>query len=84
MFHFHSKDNKNNLFCRSIITEIFLIKTKKNTGLTNLQIVKKTLSLSILVLPLLIINNSFLNLYIKIKYTISQYWPTHKIPLFIS
>ena len=43
MFYFHSKNNKNNLFCRSIktITDMFLIETKKNTGLKKIIVGKK-------------------------------------------
>ena len=43
MLYFHSKNNKNNLFCRSIktITDIFLIETKKNTGLKKIIVGKK-------------------------------------------
>ena len=45
MVYFHSKNNKNNLFCYSIktITEKFLIETKKNTGLKKSIVGKKKL-----------------------------------------
>ena len=74
MFNFYLKNNKINLFCYSIkiITEKFLIETKKNTGLKKSIVSKKTSSLGILVLPLLILNNLFINLYIKNKYILSQ------------